>query len=203
MSEAARLGSGWESTIYALGPTQILRIPEPDVATERQVRDRATFTASLPPLPFAVPRVREISVVARRLVVIEDRIEGQAMEQCFLVLPALRRRDALAAYLATAEAMAGVIATTERGDLLKEQPLRTARWADYLVARLRAAVEDEVLAETCRAYRDCGAIDRAVGSYAEPRKMRGAWGYLAAQCDDERSIAGDGVDRFQFHHQGW
>ena len=74
LSEADRLGSGWESTIYALGPTQILRIPQPDAGTERQVRDRAAFTASLPPLPFAVPRVREISVVAGQLVVIEDRI---------------------------------------------------------------------------------------------------------------------------------
>ena len=37
-----------------------------------------SFYRSLPPLPFAVLRVREISVVAGRLVVIEDRIEGQA-----------------------------------------------------------------------------------------------------------------------------
>ena len=147
LSEADRLGSGWESTIYALGPTQILRIPRPGVGTERQVRDRAAFTASLPPLPFAVPRVREISVVAGQLVVIEDRIEGQAMDAMLPGLAGARRRDALAAYLAAAEAMAAVTATTETyGDLLKEQPLRTARWADYLVARLRAAVEDEVLA---------------------------------------------------------
>ena len=147
LSEADRLGSGWESTIYALGPTQILQIPQPGVGTERQVRDRAAFTASLPPLPFAVPRIREISVVAGQLVVIEDRIDGQAMDAMLPGLSGARRRDALAAYLAAAEAMAAVTATTETyGDLLKEQPLRTARWADYLVARLRAAVEDEVLA---------------------------------------------------------
>ena len=88
LSEADRLGSGWESTIYALGPTQILRIPRPGVGTEWQVRDRAAFTASLPPLPFAVPRVREISlVVAGRLVVIEDRIEGQAMDAMLFPRP--------------------------------------------------------------------------------------------------------------------
>ncbi len=51
------------------------------------VRDRAAFTASLPPLPFAVPRVREISVVAGRLVVIEDRIEGQAMDAMLFPRP--------------------------------------------------------------------------------------------------------------------
>ena len=38
------------------------------------MRARAAVTASLPPFPFAVPQVREISTVAGQLVVIEDRI---------------------------------------------------------------------------------------------------------------------------------
>lgn len=35
VTDADLLGSGWESTIYALGPTQILRIsrPNPDIMT--------------------------------------------------------------------------------------------------------------------------------------------------------------------------
>ena len=147
LSEADLLGSGWESTIYALGPTKILRLPRPEAGVERQVRARAAFTASLPPLPFAVPQVRKISTVAGQLVVIEDRIEGQAMEAMLPGLSGARRREALAAYLTAAEAMAVVTATGEPyGDLLTEQPIRTARWADYLVARIRVAVEDEVLA---------------------------------------------------------
>lgn len=70
------LGSGWESTIYALGPSQILRIPRPESGSEARLRAQATFTASLPPLPFAVPCVREISRVDGQIYVIEDRIAG-------------------------------------------------------------------------------------------------------------------------------
>lgn len=61
VTEADMLGDGWESTIYALGETQILRIPRPAVGSEDQVRAQAAFTAKLPPLPYAVPRIREIS----------------------------------------------------------------------------------------------------------------------------------------------
>ena len=66
VTEGDLLGSGWESTIYALGSTQILRIPRPEAGSEDQVRAQAAFTANLPPLPFAVPRVRDIG-----------RIDGQ------------------------------------------------------------------------------------------------------------------------------
>ena len=34
VTEADLIGSGWESTIYALGKTQILRIPRPEVVSE-------------------------------------------------------------------------------------------------------------------------------------------------------------------------
>ena len=147
LSEANLLGVGWESTIYALGTTQILRLPRPDPGVERQVRARANFTASLPPMPFAVPQVREISMVDGQLVVIEDRIEGRAMAQMLANLSGPKRREALDAYLAAAETMAKLTAPGQAyGDLLIEQPLRRARWADYLIARLQGAVEDEALA---------------------------------------------------------
>ena len=71
---ADKLGSGWESRIYALGATRILRIPNPEPGTEAVVRARAAFTAGLPLLPFAVPRVREISHVEGILITTEDRI---------------------------------------------------------------------------------------------------------------------------------
>ncbi len=41
VTDAGLLGSGWESTIYALGKTQILRIPRPEVGSENQVRAQA------------------------------------------------------------------------------------------------------------------------------------------------------------------
>ena len=38
LSKADLLGAGWESTIYALGPKKILRLPLPEAGVERQVR---------------------------------------------------------------------------------------------------------------------------------------------------------------------
>jgi aminoglycoside phosphotransferase (APT) family kinase protein len=147
VTDADLLGSGWESTIYALGTTQVLRIPRPEAGSEDQVRARAAFTASLPPLPFAVPRVREISRIDGQLYVIEDRIPGSSMAALLPTLSGERRAAALKAYLAAAEAMSAATAPGEAyGDLLLDQPRRCDRWSDYLTARVRKAAGDEVLA---------------------------------------------------------
>jgi hypothetical protein len=137
VTEADLLGSGWESTIYALGATQILRIPRPEAGSEDQVRARAASTANLPPLPFEVPRVREISRIDGQLFVIEDRIAGQSMATLLPGLSGERRAEALRAYLAAADAMAVAAAPDEAfGDLLLDQPRRSEHWSDYLIARL-------------------------------------------------------------------
>ena len=147
VTNADLLGSGWESTIYALGTKQILRIPRPEAGTEDQVRARAAFTANLPPLPFAVPRVREISRIDGQLFVIEDRIAGQSMAALLPKLSGETRATALRNYLAAAEAMSVATAPGEAfGDLLLDQPRRCDNWADYLTARVRTAAEDDVLA---------------------------------------------------------
>ena len=147
VTNADLLGSGWESTIYALGTSQILRIPRPEAGSEDQVRARAAFTSNLPPLPFAVPRVREISRIDGQLFLIEDRIEGQSMAALLPKLSGERRATALRAYLAAAEAMAVATAPGEAfGDLLLDRPRRCDKWSDYLTARVRAAAEDDVLA---------------------------------------------------------
>jgi aminoglycoside phosphotransferase (APT) family kinase protein len=147
VTDADLLGSGWESTIYALGDSQILRIPRPKASSEDQVRAQAAFTASLPPLPFAVPRIREISRIGGQLYLIEDRIAGQSMAALLPTLAGERRATALRAYLAAAEAMSVVTAPGEAfGDLLSDKPRRSDRWSDYLTARVRVAAEDEVLA---------------------------------------------------------
>ncbi len=147
VTDADLLGSGWESTIYALGTTQILRIPRPEAGSEAQVRAQAAFTANLPPLPFAVPRVREIARIDGQLYVIEDRIAGQSMAALLPKLSGDRRTAALRAYLAAAEAMAVATAPGEAfGDLLLDQPRRCDHWSDYLTARVRNAAEDDVLA---------------------------------------------------------
>lgn len=147
VTDADLLGSGWESTIYALGTTQILRIPRPEAGSEDQVRAQAAFTANLPPLPFAVPRVREISRIDDQLYVIEGRIAGQSMAALLPKLSGERRVAALRAYLAAAEAMSAAAAPGKAfGDLLLDQPRRCDKWSDYLTARVRKAAADDMLA---------------------------------------------------------
>ena len=146
LTEANRLWSGWESSIYALNPAQILRIPHPEPEVEARVRARAAFTAGLPVMPFDVPRVREIKYVAGVLVAIEDRIAGRALVDILPELIGERRRQALAAYLEVAEAMAAMTTEGEYGDLLVPAPLRCAHWGEYLAKRLEVFAADEVLA---------------------------------------------------------
>lgn len=147
VTEADLIGSGWESKIYALGKTQILRIPRPEVVSEAKVRAQAALLANLPPLPFAVTRIQEISRKDDQLYVIEDRIAGQSMAALLPSLLGERRAAAFRAYLAAAEAMSAVTAAGEAyGDLLLDNPRRSEKWSDYLTARVRVAAEDDVLA---------------------------------------------------------
>ncbi len=148
VTETDLLGAGWESTIYALGTSQVLRIPRPGAGSEDQLRTQAALTASLPPLPFAVPRVQEISRIDGHLYVIEDRIPGRAMVAVLPELTGARRATALRAYFAAAEAMSAATAAPDApfGDLLRDPPRRCDRWVDYLTARVREAADDPVLA---------------------------------------------------------
>ncbi len=155
LTEADRLGIGLESRIYALGKAQILRIPHPELKVEARVRARAAFTNGLPVMPFAVPRVLEIKYVEGVLVAIEDRIAGRSLAEILPELDGDRRTRALAAYLETAEAMAGVKAEGEYGDLLVPEPQRSLHWGDYLAKRLEGFAADEVLV---REVPGCAAI---------------------------------------------
>lgn len=110
------------------------------------VRAQQAFALGLPPLPFAVPRVREISHVGGTLFTIEDRIPGRSLAEILPGLTGERRRVALAAYLGVAEAMAGVRAEGEYGDLLVPEPVRCAHWGEYLATRLAGFADDAVLA---------------------------------------------------------
>ena len=146
LTEADRIGSGWESRIYGLPPDLVLKIPHPEPGAEARVRTGAAFCAGLPPLPFAVPRVREIGHIDGMLFTIEDRIAGRALSEDLPELEGARRRQALASYLAVAEAMAGVTVEGDYGDLLLAQPLRRPHWGEYLAERLQGFADDAVLA---------------------------------------------------------
>jgi Ser/Thr protein kinase RdoA (MazF antagonist) len=148
VTEADLLGLGWESTIYALGSDRILRIPRPEVLSEAQVRAQAAFTAGLPKMPFALPRILEIDRIDGQLYSIENRMAGRSMAAMLPGLSGERRASALRAYLLAAEAMSAATAPGEAfGDLLRDNPRRCDRWSDYLTGRVRAAAKDEVLAK--------------------------------------------------------
>jgi aminoglycoside phosphotransferase (APT) family kinase protein len=148
VTEADLLGDGWESTIYGLGPDRILRIPRRGVGSEDQIRALAAFTESLPKLPFAVPRVLEISRIDGELYLIQQRIPGKSMAAMLPDLSGARRDTALRAYLAAAEAMsAATVPGAAYGDLLLDQPRRCDSWSDYLIGRVRVAAADPVLAD--------------------------------------------------------
>jgi aminoglycoside phosphotransferase (APT) family kinase protein len=148
VTEADLLGSGWESKIYALGSDRILRIPRPETGSEAQLRAQVDFLATLPPLPFAVPRIREISRLDGALYVIEDRIAGRPMNALLAELSGDRRDTALRNYLAASEAMSAADAPGQAfGDLLSHSPRRRDRWSDYLIERVRVAARDEELAK--------------------------------------------------------
>lgn len=146
LTEANLLGKGWESQIYALGDDRVLKIPHPSPGAETLVRTQADFTRDLPPLPFAVPRIREILHVEGTLITIEDRIAGRSLAEILPGLEGDRRKAALTAYLAVAEAMAAVRTEAEFGDLLVANPVRRAHWGEYLAARLDGFADDPVLA---------------------------------------------------------
>lgn len=156
LTEADRIGSGWESRIYGLGQSQILRIPNAEPGAEARMRERAAFTAALPRLPFAVPHVQKIDHVAGILIAIEDRIAGRSLQEMLPGLNGARREAALDAYLGVAEAMADVPAEGDYGDLLVPDPVRRAHWGEYLVVRLEGFAADEVLA------RDVPGLDAIV-----------------------------------------
>ena len=195
LTEANRLGSGWESRKYALNQTQILRIPNPESEGEARVRARAAFTSGLPVMPFDVPRVREIKYVAGVLVAIEDRIGGRALVEMLPELTGARRRQALAAYLETAELMAVMTTEGDYGDLLVPEPLRCAHWGEYLAGRLEGFAADEVLAGEVPGFAEKVARLKArLLALPDPEKTHRARRYLAAQRDDGCGSSRDRAD---------
>lgn len=161
LTEADRLGLGWESGIFALSPTQILRIPHPGPGVEGQVRNRAEFTSGLPDLPFEVPRVREIRYVDGVLIAVEDRISGRPLDAILPNLEGATRHRALAAYLDTTDAMRTIKVEGDYGDLLLPEPLRCPHWGDYLARRLDGFADDAVLAAKVPGYGEKVARIRA------------------------------------------
>lgn len=173
LSEKDRLGTGWESEIYALNDGQILRIPRPEPGMEERVRARAAFSARLPTFPYKVPNVQEIAFVDDVLVLIEERIAGRPLSALLPDLAGARRVQALDAYLATAEGMALARTTGDYGDLLVVDPVRTTHWSQYLIRQLDRYVQNAALA------RDVAGLDAIAAT------LRAA---LAALPDPDRCV---------------
>lgn len=168
--DAELLGWGGEARVYALGPTEVLRVHHPG-AVESILRDRAGLLAELAAAPgrtFAVADVLELGELDGRWWTRETRLRGQELRATLRDATGAGRARLVESYLHTAETVGAVrIDRDWLGELVglhpvDGEPIRTATWpawvrdridrslvrgAEALLAddpdgRLRAAVDD-------------------------------------------------------------
>jgi aminoglycoside phosphotransferase (APT) family kinase protein len=141
ITEAARIGSGGQSIVYALDERRVLRLPRGgifDIAGLR--RQRALLEAIAGSLPFATPMIEEIAEDGTH--VVERRLVGRSM---LALLPTLSRDERAAAwanYLDAAAAISRVrFDALPFGQIIADPPLTAATWRGYLEASLRTFAE--------------------------------------------------------------
>lgn len=135
-----RLGGGGEADVFALDDQRVLRVYK---------RPAGGFAARLSlfydwlagiQLPFAVPSVLDWGEHDGRSWSIDRRLPGTSM---FALLPSLSEDDravAINAYVRATHHLAAVRPAIDGfGDLLAEDPLRTASWPEFLISRLAPA----------------------------------------------------------------
>ena len=79
---AALLGHGGEACVFAYGDEQIVRVHHAE-ANVAAIEARSAVLGELRPhhsrLPFAIPHVCELQVIAERIVTLEPRFAGQTL----------------------------------------------------------------------------------------------------------------------------
>lgn len=141
---SALLGYGGEACVFAYGDEQIVRVhhAETDAAT---VEARTDLLSELRPhhgrLPFAIPRVSELRVIAERFVTFEPRLHGQTLARALREVQGASRRDLLLSTLEASRALGRLpLSRPWFGDLCREPPIRAASWKDYLRQRARTSL---------------------------------------------------------------
>ncbi|KKB10871.1 hypothetical protein VE25_15640 [Devosia geojensis] len=101
----------------------------------------AEIAAARGDLPFLTPEVEEVLVIEGRVVAVERRLPGEPVSHLLTHLDGTTRRDLLADYLDTVSRIAEIsLQRAYFGPLLGGGDLRSASWAEFASARLRASL---------------------------------------------------------------
>jgi hypothetical protein len=136
-----RIGHGGEATVYAIGDDRVLRIfhePRAELEYLAAFYDEIAGT----PLPFALPRVIDHSVMDGVAYSVDARIPGRPLMDAMLEMRGERRRRALDSYLLAAEQIASI--TMKRpyfGEVVRDRPVRADTWREFLHARIDRSLE--------------------------------------------------------------
>ena len=180
LSDHEPLGSGQEAEIYGLDGGRVLRVYRR--ATDVTHLERmAGFYGALErgAATFATPSVLDWGVRNGVSFSVERRIGGVSLASPLGRLEGELRRRAMRSYVEAAAAIAG-LGHPQRvfGEILADPPVRAGTWAEFLLARAGAELEqhrgllDGRVARPDRALEALGAMVEAQGP-VEPRLVHG------------------------------
>lgn len=138
IDEAALLGEGGEAEVYALDDERVVRIHRPGTP-EGAIRRRKDLLDELgrraDRVRFRIPAVLELVVRDGRFASIEHRLPGKPM-LAVLGEAVADRRQLLRSYMNAAREVAELTPPRDwYGDLVREEPIRTRSFLEYILAR--------------------------------------------------------------------
>jgi hypothetical protein len=144
LGPSAFLGHGGEAIVFAYGEEQVVRVHhvETDAAS---VEARTLLLGELRPhhglLPFAIPLVSELRVIAERFVTFEPRLRGQTLARALRDVKGAARRELLLSTLEASRALGRLpLRRPWFGDLCRVPPLRARSWKEYLRQRAHTSL---------------------------------------------------------------
>jgi hypothetical protein len=140
----ALLGYGGEACVFAYGGEQVVRIHHAET-NAASVEARTALLGELLPhhglLPFAIPHVCELRVIAERFVTFEPRLHGQTLAHALREARGAGRAELLLSALEASRALGRLPLTRPWfGDLCQEPPIRAPSWKEYLRQRARTSL---------------------------------------------------------------
>ncbi|WP_437678939.1 phosphotransferase family protein [Sorangium sp. So ce131] len=139
LSQDALLGVGGEACVFALDRARVVRVLHPE-ATRPSVERRAQLLDELQrsagEVPFAIPRVLEITEAHGRLVTIEPRLAGRPLSQVLAEAAGAERDHLVARFLDCSTRLQALrVRRGWYGDLCDPAPIRTRSHRVYLERR--------------------------------------------------------------------
>ena len=148
----ALLGRGGEAGVYALDDARVVRVPHADQSL-RSLERRQALVDELAThgTPFALPAVLESGEVNGRAYVVERRLPGRPVIEQLATLARADRDRLVEHHLEAAAALGGLHLEARGwfGELIADEPVRSATWHGFL--RDRAAWSVQNSTPQCRA----------------------------------------------------